>query len=162
MSERCFPPPAGVSTASQRARYFAVAVIARLAAGRRSKWVVIAVWLLKLEEPDLQRVAADAVALCKPGKIPDIYRGADAKVSQFEMSLWNDFWKLYDDETYRHSRGIRALGGHGVWGPFLPERIYTLTIESDGGLNMTSEPLKGIYRAAMQQQHQTTTKPTVQ
>jgi hypothetical protein len=101
---------------------------------------------------------ADAATIDTPGQIPDIYRGADPVVTDFEMSLWKDFWKLYEDETYRQSKGVRALGGHGLWGPFQPDKLYTITIESDGGLNMTSEPLKGIYRAAMNQG--ATTRPT--
>jgi hypothetical protein len=102
---------------------------------------------------------SDAATIDTPGTIPDIYRGADPVVTEFETSLWKDFWKLYDDENYRQSKGVRALGGHGLWGPFLPDKLYTITIESDGGLNMTSEPLKGIYRAAMNQS--ATTRPTV-
>jgi hypothetical protein len=100
--------------------------------------------------------AADAQMIDSPGKIPDIYRGVDARVTDFEMKLWKDFWKLYDDEEYRKSQGVRTLGGHGVWGPFELDRIYTLTIESDGGLNMTSVPLKGIYREALKQRSPTT------
>jgi hypothetical protein len=94
---------------------------------------------------------ADAAMIDTPGKIPEIYRGASAETSEFELALWTDFWKLYEDEAYRKTRGVRALGGHGVWGPFQPERLYTITVESDGGLNMTSEPLKGIYREALKQ-----------
>ena len=101
---------------------------------------------------------ADAATIDTPGKIPDIYRGADPVVTDFEMGLWKDFWKLYEEESYRQSKGVRALGGHGLWGPFQPDKLYTITIESDGGLNMTSEPLKGIYRAAMKQG--VTTRPT--
>jgi len=94
---------------------------------------------------------ADAAMIDSPGSIPDIYRGVDPQIGSFERTLWTDFWKLYSDESYRQSKGVRAVGGHGVWGPFEPDRLYTLTIESDGGLNMTSEPLKGIYREAMKQ-----------
>ena len=106
-----------------------------------------------------QQSPASAETIDAPGKIPDIYRGADPVVSAFETELWNDFWKLYDDENYRKSQGVRALGGHGVWGPFKPDRLYTLTIENDGGLNMTSEPLKGIYREALRQR--STTQPAI-
>jgi hypothetical protein len=108
---------------------------------------------------------ADAAMIDPPGKIPDIYRGADPRVSQFELDLWKNFWKLYEDESYRQAKGVRALGGHGVWGPFEPDRLYSITIESDGGLNMTSEPLKGIYREALKQRMESTpadstTRPT--
>jgi len=103
---------------------------------------------------------ADAAMIDAPGKIPDIYRGADPQVSEFETSLWSDFWKLYDDANYRQSKGVRAMGGHGLWGPFQPNRLYTITLESAGGLSMTSEPLKGIYKEALKQ-HAPTTEPTV-
>jgi hypothetical protein len=102
---------------------------------------------------------ADAALIDSPGKIPDVYRGADPKVSEFETSLWGDFWKLYDDAKYREEKGVRALGGQGVWGPLQPERLYSLTIESDGGLNMTSQPLKGIYREALKQRAAAATQP---
>jgi hypothetical protein len=105
---------------------------------------------------------SDAMMIDAPGKIPDIYQGADPVVSDFEQRLWRDFWRLYDDEGYREKQGVRALGGHGVWGPFQPDRLYTITIESDGGLNMASEPLRGIVREAMKQRATTgpATAPT--
>src|SRR3954466_8969049 len=34
---------------------------------------------------------ADAQMIDPPGKIPDLYRGADPKVTQFELDLWNNF-----------------------------------------------------------------------
>ena len=108
-----------------------------------------------------KQAPADAAMIDAPGKIPDIYRGADPVVSEFENKLWRDFWRLYEDESYRQRQGVRALGGHGVWGPFQPDRLYTITIESDGGLNMTSEPLRGIVREAMKQRATTTTAPTI-
>jgi len=97
---------------------------------------------------------ADALPIDPPGKIPDIYRSADPQVSEFELSLWNDFWKLYDDEGYRKAKGVRVEGGttgQSVWGPFKPDRLYTITLESAGGLSMTSSPLRGIYSAALRQ-----------
>jgi hypothetical protein len=86
-----------------------------------------------------------------PGKIPDIYRGADPRVGPFEQGLWNDFWRLYDDESYRQEKGVRASSGQGVWGPFERDKLYTITLESDGGLSLTSAPLKAIYREALRQ-----------
>ncbi len=94
---------------------------------------------------------ANAINIDAPGKVPDIYRGADPRVTEFETKLWKDFWKLYQDESYRAAMGVRALGGHGVWGPFEQGKLYTLTLESDGGLNLACEPLKGIYREALRQ-----------
>jgi hypothetical protein len=30
---------------------------------------------------------------------------------------------------------------------FEPDKLYTLTLEAAGGLNLSTEPMKGIYRA---------------
>ena len=84
----------------------------------------------------------------EPNTIPDVYRG-DVKVQDFERELWANFWKLAEDEAYRKQMGVRVAQGEAVWTKFQPDRIYTLTLESDGGLNITSSPLKGIYREAL-------------
>ena len=84
-----------------------------------------------------------------PERIPDVYRGADPYVTDFERELWQNFWKLAEDDGYRQSKGVRVAQGEGVWVPFQPDRLYTLTLDSDGGLNITSAPLKGIYREAL-------------
>ncbi len=88
--------------------------------------------------------AADPID--EPGIVPPVYRGADQKVSEFEMELWKNFWKLADDPAYREQMGVRVAQGEGVWRPFEPGFMYTLTLESNGGLNITSEPIKGILK----------------
>ncbi len=92
---------------------------------------------------------AEAQRIDEPGVIPTVYRGADPRVGKFEMELWQNFWKLAEDPAYREKHGVRVANGQGLWGPFEADRLYTVSIESDGGLNMTSEPLKGIYREAL-------------
>jgi hypothetical protein len=96
-----------------------------------------------------------------PSGIPEVYRspdaGLNAEQSAFERALWTHFWRLADDASYRTSMGVRVAQGEGVWSPFLPDRLYTVSIESDGGLNLTSEPLKGIYRAALKRNAAVTT-----
>jgi hypothetical protein len=84
-----------------------------------------------------------------PGQAPLVYRDSDSKSSQFEQELWRNFWKLADDSGYRQQMGVRIAQGEGVWRPFEPDRLYTITLESNGGLNIRSEPLKGIYREAL-------------
>ena len=88
----------------------------------------------------------------EPNQIPDVYKGADPYVTEFERELWSNFWKLADDEAYRQTKGVRVAQGEGVWVPFRPDKLYTLTLESDGGLNITSSPLKGIYREALKRE----------
>ena len=85
----------------------------------------------------------------EPNQIPPAYRGPDPYVSDFERDLWARFWKLADDEAYRKEMGVRVAQGEAVSTQFHPDRLYTLTLESDGGLNITSSPLKGIYREAL-------------
>ena len=92
---------------------------------------------------------SEATPIDEPGTIPSVYRGADPRITRFETELWQNFWHLADDPAYRQQKGVRVAMGQGVWGPFEPDKLYTITIETDGGLNMTSEPLKGIYREAL-------------
>ena len=84
-----------------------------------------------------------------PAQIPAVYRGVDPQVGEFEQELWRDFWKLADDESYRKSMGVRVAQGEGLWRPFEPGKLYTITLDNGGGLNISSEPLKGIYSEAL-------------
>lgn len=97
-----------------------------------------------------------ATPIDTPGQIPDQYRGADPKVTAFEQTLWQNFWKLAEDETFRNTHGVRLAWGEGAWGPFQPDRLYTATLEADGGLTITSQPLKPIYLQALKS---ATTRP---
>jgi hypothetical protein len=87
----------------------------------------------------------------EPGKVPDFYRDGDLRTDAFESKLWGDFWKLADDESYRREKGIRVANGQGVWFPVELGKMYTLTLESDGGLNETPQPLQGDYRNVLKQ-----------
>jgi hypothetical protein len=93
--------------------------------------------------------ADSAASIDTPNAPPDIYRGTDPRVLDFETSLWKRFWTLAYDEKARTEAGVRALGGHGVWEPLRPDTLYTLTLESDGGLNLNREPLRGVYKEAL-------------
>jgi len=97
-----------------------------------------------------------AFSIDEPGKIPDIYRGTDPRVMPFEQDLWNNFWRLTQDAAYRNEKGVRVANGQSVWGPFEPGRIYTITLENGGGMNMTDEPMKGIYSEALKHNGLTT------
>lgn len=92
---------------------------------------------------------ADGFPIDEPGQAPAIYRGTDPRVSQFEQNLWKGFWKLADDPAYRKEQGVRVANGQGLWGPFEPGRLYTITMEANGGANLHSEPITGIYKDAL-------------
>ncbi|HVT89950.1 MAG TPA: hypothetical protein VHD56_13935 [Tepidisphaeraceae bacterium] len=99
---------------------------------------------------------AEGYVIDQPGKIPDIYRSADSQASDFEQELWENFWKLADDANYRAQKGVEVANGQGVWGPFEQGKLYTITLQSHGGVSITSEPLKGIYRELLREQQSTT------
>lgn len=94
-----------------------------------------------------------AMPIDPPGEIPAIYRGADPRVTEFEMQLWRDFWTLAYDESARKARGVRALVGQGIWEPVRPEVVYTLTLENDGGLSIRREPVRAVFREALRRGH---------
>jgi hypothetical protein len=87
----------------------------------------------------------NASPIDEPGQIPEIYRGASPRVSSFENQLWSDFWRLADDESYRASMGVRVAEGEGVWRPLQPGYLYDITLENNGGLNITSQKVPGIF-----------------
>lgn len=93
-----------------------------------------------------------AHAIDDPGQVPAVYQGGEPRITEFEQGMWRDFWRLVDDPLYREKMGVRVAQGEGVWGPFEPGRLYTITLEADGGLNLTNEPLKGIYMEALKRQ----------
>src|SRR5688500_14507893 len=98
----------------------------------------------------------------EPGRAPKVYRGADPRESEYEQELWRDFWKLMSDTQYANSKGVRVAQGETVWGIFEPDKLYTITLESVGGLSLTNEPLKPIFREAIssfRDQAQPTTAP---
>lgn len=83
------------------------------------------------------------------GAIPVVYRGADPRVSEFELGLWRDFWKLAYDEELRKQRGVRTVVGQGIWEPVRKNVLYTLTLETDGGLSLNRSPVPELYRQAL-------------
>lgn len=91
---------------------------------------------------------AEGFPIDQPGQVPDVYRDDDPKVRDFQQELWQNFWRLADDPAYRNEMGVRIAQGEGPWRPFEPDHLYTLTLESNGGLDIRSEPLKSIYREA--------------
>ena len=92
---------------------------------------------------------ADAPQIDEPGKVPAVYRAPDNRVTDFEQSMWHDFWRLTEDASFRQEKGVRIAQGESPWGPLVRDRLYTLSLDNDGGLNLSSEPLKGIYREAL-------------
>ncbi len=91
----------------------------------------------------------EATRIDTPGRIPEIYRNTDPVISQFEQSLWNQFWELARDPRQAAQAGVRVAHGQSVYGPFEPDMLYTLTIETNGNISMSAQPVPAVYREAM-------------
>lgn len=95
------------------------------------------------ERPDV------AARIDSPGRIPDLYRGVSPEVSQFEQSLWASFWRLAQDEAFREGKGVRVATGKSVYGPFLKDRLYTVTLDASGKMSLQDEPIRGAVGEAL-------------
>ena len=91
---------------------------------------------------------ADGFVIDTPGKPPEVYRipTRTPAASEFESQLWQDFWKLADDEGYRKEKGVKVAMGEGPWTRFYPDKVYTLTLQADGGLSLSSRAMDGIWK----------------
>ncbi|HEY0009056.1 MAG TPA: hypothetical protein VGB55_10070 [Tepidisphaeraceae bacterium] len=92
----------------------------------------------------------DGPRIDTPGTIPAFYKNADPKLAAFEEKLWNTFWELERDENLRKEMGVKVAVGKGVWGPFEPKTLYTITLQPDGNLSRTAQPMRGVYDAYIQ------------
>jgi hypothetical protein len=96
-----------------------------------------------------EQTPANGYPIDTPGSIPEIYRGTDPARADFEQDLWNNFWKLYNNEAARQAKGIRGLHGEGLFGQFDKDHLYTITLRADGDGTLSEEPLDPMYRQAM-------------
>ncbi len=96
-----------------------------------------------------RQAPADAPQIDIPDTIPDVYQDADPALAEFELNLWKNFWKLASDPDYARANHVRIANGQSTWGQFEPGKRYTLTLETAGGLNMTSQPLTGVLQSAI-------------
>lgn len=95
---------------------------------------------------------ASAQRIDQPGRIPQIYQDSDPRISSFEQELWDKFWQLTEDAALRQKMGVRVANGQGVFQHIRPDRLYTLTIETNGGVNIASRPIEPIYLEVLKNQ----------
>jgi len=95
---------------------------------------------------------AKAQRIDKPGRVPDLYRDASPAISAFELSLWDQFWKLIEDPIFRDENGVDVVQGTTVWGPFRAGHRYEATLSTGGALLIRDTPMPDIYRAALNRQ----------
>lgn len=63
--------------------------------------------------------------------------------SEFERELWSEFWTYALEPERARAKGIRVVQGEAVRTKLRPDRIYRLTIEAAGGINIAVEKLPG-------------------
>jgi hypothetical protein len=91
----------------------------------------------------------DGIPIDQAGTVPEIYRGWDPQSSAFELDIWKNFWKLYNDEEAREAKGIRGLDGEGLYGQLEPGHIYTITLRATGDGTIHEEPVEPIYKQSV-------------
>jgi len=77
--------------------------------------------------------------------VPSGYRTA-AKTSDYEQSLWSNFWMYALDAETRGKSGIKNAQIEAPGTLFLPGTIYILKIEHDGGMRIDTRPVPEILK----------------
>ena len=72
------------------------------------------------------------------GAVPDVYR-VNPEPSDFERELWREFWSYATDPAKAAEAGVRVAQGEAVYAPVTAGERWLLTLESDGGLNLTKQ-----------------------
>ena len=67
--------------------------------------------------------------------IPDVYR-VDDSPNRYEVELWRNFWHYANNPQAAERLGARVLQGEVVYTRLQADRVYTLSLEVDGGLNI--------------------------
>jgi hypothetical protein len=101
----------------------------------------------------------DAFPIDEPGKAPAYYKDPSSTpgAAAFEADLWKDFWKLAHDEKLRQTKGVRAAHGETPWTYVYPQYVYTVSLQTAGGLTLTNRPIDPLfkeYQEALKRQRQ--------
>jgi hypothetical protein len=76
------------------------------------------------------------------GDVPNVFR-VDPNPSKFEQKLWKRFWEYATQPDRAAAEGIRVAQGEAVYARMSKGQRWTLTLESDGGLNLRPVPTAG-------------------
>jgi hypothetical protein len=93
---------------------------------------------------------ADAQRIDVVGRVPQVYREASPRVSEFEQRLWTKFWSLATDESQRRAEGVDVAHGVGVFQKLRVDRKYTITLRPDGNVTLRDEAVPELFRRALQ------------
>ncbi len=90
----------------------------------------------------------EACVLNKPDEVPDGYRlaGGDPRAREIERRHWRSFWKYALDEERRQAAGVKNAQIEAPATRFVPDKIYQLRLEADGGLYIKASPVPEILK----------------
>jgi hypothetical protein len=89
-----------------------------------------------------KQMPENAFILDSPGEEPEVYKGEgiDPRLAGAEKELWKDFWKLATTPEYRQKFGVKLAYGSSSFHQDLKKgTVYTLTLDPQGGLKMSSD-----------------------
>ncbi|MCK4872237.1 MAG: hypothetical protein KAS72_05895 [Phycisphaerales bacterium] len=90
----------------------------------------------------------DGIMLDTPGSVPTAYATAE-EPSRFEEQVWERFWDIATNPDLAREMDVRVAQGEAVYKPLLPGRLYRLTVDAAGGMNLIVEALDPAVEAAM-------------
>jgi hypothetical protein len=92
----------------------------------------------------------DGIKLNEPGKVPEVYRYAEAEVSQFEQDLWSGFWTLMSTPSARESAGVDVAMLQAVGQDLRPGVVYVVTVQSNGAMLLREREVSKATQAAVE------------
>lgn len=78
-------------------------------------------------------------------EIPEAYRQPDLPM-ETQIKVWEEIRQLVTDENYRQRRNVRTVFGQAVYKKLEKGRIYTLSIQNNGGLLIEDKPIPEILK----------------
>ncbi len=85
----------------------------------------------------------------RPMEVPGGYRisaAAGGYTGRIESRLWKSFWEYALDESRRRKDGVKNAQIEAPATRFVPDKIYRLILEHDGGLRIQARPVPEILK----------------
>ncbi len=81
---------------------------------------------------------AEGFLIDEVGSMPQAY-GRGGQPSEFEQSIWNDFWTFANDREKAREKGIRAAHGEALSVKLQPGQAYRISLRASDGLSITPD-----------------------
>jgi hypothetical protein len=84
----------------------------------------------------------------KPMEVPGGYslKSDDPQVNEIEGKYWKSFWVYALDEQSRKKAGVKNAQIEAPATRFVPDKIYRMILENDGGLRIQASPVPEILK----------------